>query len=303
MIQVIRTVGLLMFMPQRALEQTIRRLLDACLNKWHTLYMDNFYNSVELAESLLKDKVHTGGTMRLKRCQGKDVRLAGTKQNKLAKGQSVARDNGKVMTMCCMDKKPVDALSTKHDGSMIEISRRKKGGHGEIEVFKPACICDYNQHMSGVDRMDQMISYYPCSRKSFKWWKKLLFYLLEISIHNAHVLYNLRGKKMSLYDFQLTIVRAFCKVDDVITSSSEDGSPTPTLRSPVHDPSTRLYGGYKRHHIERIPDTEKVCKPQKRCRVCYRKGSRKETRHLCKECNVPLCLGKCFENYHSKNEL
>ena len=108
---------------------------------------------------------------------------------------------------------------------------------------------------------------------------------------------------MSLYDFQLTIARAFCKVDDVITSSSEDASPTPTLRSPVHDPRTRLYGGYKRHHIERIPDTEKVYKPQKRCRVCYRKGSRKETRYLCKECNVPLCLGKCFENYHSKNEL
>ena len=190
-------------------------------------YMDNFYNSVELAESLLKDKVHTGGTMRLKRGQGKDVRLAGTKQNKLAKGQSVARDNGKVMTICCMDKKPVGVLSSKHNGSMIEISRRKKGGHGEIEVFKPACICDYNQHMSGIDRMDQMISYYPCSRKSFKWWKKLLFYVLEISIHNADVLYNLRGKKMSLYDFQLTIVRAFCKVDDVITSSSEDKSPTP----------------------------------------------------------------------------
>ena len=65
---------------------------------------------------------------------------------------------------------------------------------------------------------------------------------------------------MSLYDFQLKIVRAFCKVDDVITSSSEDKSPTPTLRSPVHDPSTRLYGGYKRHHIELIPDTEKVCR-------------------------------------------
>ena len=108
---------------------------------------------------------------------------------------------------------------------------------------------------------------------------------------------------MGLYDFQLKIVRAFCKVDDVITSSSEDESPTPTLRSPVHDPSTRLYGGYKRHHIELIPDTEKVCKPQKRCRVCYRKGSRKDTRYLCKECNVPLCLGKCFENYHSKNEV
>ena len=33
------------------LEQTLRRLLDTCLNKWHTLYVDNFYNNIELAES------------------------------------------------------------------------------------------------------------------------------------------------------------------------------------------------------------------------------------------------------------
>ena len=26
------------------LEETIRRLLDTCLHKWHSLYMDNFYN-------------------------------------------------------------------------------------------------------------------------------------------------------------------------------------------------------------------------------------------------------------------
>ena len=41
------------------------------------------------------------------------------------------------------------------------------------EVKKPAAICDYNEHMSGVDHADQMISYYPCTRKTLKWTKAL----------------------------------------------------------------------------------------------------------------------------------
>ena len=45
----------------------------------------------------------------------------------------------------------------------------KKGGHGEMEqVKKPACICNYNENMSGVDHIDQMISYYLCTRKTLK---------------------------------------------------------------------------------------------------------------------------------------
>ena len=74
------------------------------------------------------------------------------------------------MIICWMDKKPVRALSTKHDASMVEIERMKKGGHGEKEkVMKPVCICKYTQYMSWVDHLDQMISYYPCTRKGHKW--------------------------------------------------------------------------------------------------------------------------------------
>jgi hypothetical protein len=162
--------------------------------------MDNFYNSVELSENLLDDEVHTVGTLRKNRGECLEVRQAGDRGHALQEGEIVARDNGKVMTVCWMDKKPVRALSTRHDSSMVEIQRMKKGGHGERErVMKPECICDYNKHMSGVDRLDQMISYYPCTRKSYKWWKKIVLYLFEISIHNAQEVFNMRGEKMTMY--------------------------------------------------------------------------------------------------------
>ena len=46
-------------------------------------------------------------------------------------------------------------ISAKHDSSVISITRRKKGGGGAMEeVEKPVAICDYNEHMSGVDHVD-----------------------------------------------------------------------------------------------------------------------------------------------------
>ena len=56
------------------------------------------------------------------------------------------------------------------------------------EVHKRSCIVDYNKHVADVDGLDQMISYYPLTRKSLKWTKKV-FYLMKISVHNAYVLY------------------------------------------------------------------------------------------------------------------
>ena len=61
------------------------------------------------------------------------------------------------------------------------------------EVNKSACIGDDNKHMAGVDGLDQMISYYPLTTKSVKSTTKVLFYLMEISVHNAYVLYKAKS--------------------------------------------------------------------------------------------------------------
>ena len=35
---------------------------------------------------------------------------------------------------------------------------------GKVVKEKPVCVIDYNHNMNGVDRLDQMISYYPFIR-------------------------------------------------------------------------------------------------------------------------------------------
>ena len=56
--------------------------------------------------------------------------------------------------------------------------------------MKPIEIRDYNLNMRGVDRADQLISYYSIPRKTIKWYKKIAFYLLDVCTLNANILYN-----------------------------------------------------------------------------------------------------------------
>ena len=43
--------------------------------------------------------------------------------------------------------------------------------------------------MNNVDRLDQLMSYYSFLRRSVKWWRKVLFWLLEVAVVNEYILY------------------------------------------------------------------------------------------------------------------
>ena len=60
------------------------------------------------------------------------------------------------------------------------------------------------------------------------------------------------------------------------------------------------------HFPMEVPPTEKKKNPTRKCVVCSMKRDqrgkpvRKESRHMCKVCQVALCIVPCFEKYHSK---
>jgi hypothetical protein len=59
---------------------------------------------------------------------------------------------------------------------------------GAHQKTKPSAVLDYNKCKIGVDKSDQMLSYYSFQRKSVKWWKKLFFHLFDLALVNAHIL-------------------------------------------------------------------------------------------------------------------
>ena len=174
--------------------------------------------------------------------------------------------------------------------------------------------------MSGVDHLDQKISYYPPLRKTIKWHKKMAMYLMLISMHNAFTLFRLANpaskiKSMEKYIQAMCATWAAPQVMDNGSSASPSPPPSPRLAPPPCSPAlttpapqaprnkdfvSRLDGRPGNHILELIPASQKATHPRRRCRVCDRKGMRKDSRYWCSTCKVALCKGHCYSAYHSK---
>jgi hypothetical protein len=94
----------------------------------------------------------------------------------LKKGESVFSRKGQVLIQVWRDKRDVKLISTLHTAKIVESAKTNRKGE---KISRPEIIGDYNKHMRGVDRADQMLHYYPCSRKTVKWTKKLVFSCLK----------------------------------------------------------------------------------------------------------------------------
>lgn len=75
---------------------------------------------------------------------------------------------------------------------------------GGITHTKPLLIKKYNTYMSVVDRNTTHVE-----KKTVWWYKDLFFHYLHIIVVNLFLLFNkyTLPQKMSLYDFQLNIIR------------------------------------------------------------------------------------------------
>jgi len=66
---------------------------------------------------------------------------------------------------------------------------------------------NYMRHIRGVDISNKFISEYEMHSKTLKWWKRIFFHLLDLSIVNSWILYVMQtGHKISQLDFRLSII-------------------------------------------------------------------------------------------------
>ncbi|ETW92660.1 MAG: hypothetical protein ETSY2_52870 [Candidatus Entotheonella gemina] len=77
------------------------------------------------------------------------------------------------------DKRIVSILTTMHNEKPVEIQRRSRSAPGGREVVeKPEAVVEYNKFMGGVDRGDQLLSYYGFPHRTVKWWRRAFFFLI-----------------------------------------------------------------------------------------------------------------------------
>ncbi|KAJ8927090.1 hypothetical protein NQ314_020485 [Rhamnusium bicolor] len=145
-------------------KKVVLNLLKDYFGSGHSVYMDNFYNSYELANDLTKRENYCTGTLSKKRKNNPEEVVV----KKLKKGETVARYANNTMIGKWKDKRDVLYISNEYQNDMVEyVDKRNRTKE------KPVPIFHYNKHMGGVDRQNQLNSYYPCERKCIRWYKKL----------------------------------------------------------------------------------------------------------------------------------
>jgi hypothetical protein len=233
-------------------------------------------------------KTHTTGTLRSNR-KGNPKSVTA---KDLKPGQHVWQQYKSVYVSKWRDKRPVLMITTAYQPKVVEVQNKYK-----VKKNKPIEVANYNENMSGVDRADQMIAYYSCPRKTIRWYKKVMYHLLDLAIHNAHFLYETKSK-MSFLDFRNSLIKQMIQLD--IKHGKELGG-----KRQSRDPSpTPGNGDETPHYQERIPPPAGWTRSSSyflRCKQCYKDNKkRKQTSFRCKDCPTQpaLCPGKCFETWH-----
>ena len=147
--------------------------------------------------------------------------------------------------------------------------------------------------MLGVDLLDQRMSYYQFCRKSVRWWRKVFFWLLEVAVVNAYILYSVNTdhrRKFTHKEFRRELVLALCEEQRLQSHQN---------------PARQVDQSLERLRGSHYPDTAPV---RRDCRVCSVRsgdGQRRLTTTICGTCSdhPHLCIGECFRRYHTRANL
>lgn len=141
-------------------------------------------------------------------------------------------------------------------------------------MTKPAVILDYNSYMGGVDLCDKKVYHLAAERPPRRYWKKIFQNFIDLTIVNAHILYNLNNpdKKMPREKFVIEIVESLCNYNQ----APNPGDGPAGFAARVAEHRLVLLDGKK----------------EWRCHVCSTPQRRRRSRHYCPACNVG-CHERC----------
>ena len=135
--------------------------------------------------------------------------------------------------------------------------------------------------MGEVDLCDQYRKVLSCSRKSIKWYMRLVWFFIDVCVVNAFILEKKSQTSPKQTQFRIDLANRL----HVARKSSG--------RSHSHPLPTSLMD----HHFPELLEL------RQRCHICMKKNKiEKLTRYYCPECNLGLCPGFCFKLYHTQEK-
>jgi len=152
----------------------------------------------------------------------------------------------------------------------------------------------YNNSKNAVDRFDQMVDTYSLYVKSIKWWKRLFFYLIDVTLVNMYMI-------AKAYKSDLTRLAFHQQLAAEILQQHDPQLPI------VADTNGHLSRTELRHesHNSHVSSAAVLHAPMSsgrfdsgghpRCAKCKRRSS-----IMCGKCRAVLCPGDCWKQWHSK---
>ena len=158
---------------------------------------DNFYTSVQLLLSLREVGMYGRGTIRESSAHFPKAHAFGKKSSE-PRGSSLqgVSNTGQMVAASWMDGNAVNIISNADSSGMGSVTRLI--GKERVSFPAPKCVSEYNKHMQGVDRLDQLQAKYSLAdgHSMKKWHKKLALAFIDFARVNAYV-----TKKMYDADF------------------------------------------------------------------------------------------------------
>ncbi len=270
--------------------QVVMGLAQHVSGKNFQLFFDNYFTSIQLLQDLKTERqISATGTVRINR-KGLPPKFK-TKQ-KVIRGTTQQWQKGDIIATKWNDRKDVHLLSTNGTNARGTIARHV--GNAQSEIPCPDVIKLYNKYMGGVDLNDQLRSYYQLGRKANKYWKYIMWFYIDLCLINAWILYDQstpvkRIKKYNQKDFRLDVCAG---LEAGYSSRKQRQSQTRPIIGVVDEVNIGA------HRLVRLDGRKRVCKQ------CSRMGRKTptnrgvETSFGCEHCQVSLCQGHCFYEFH-----
>ena len=210
-------------------------------------------------------------------------------------------DDTEVTVVKWLDNKGVTLLSTFANSHPSHAARRyDRTMKKVIDVPQPNIVKLYNKNMGGVDLADCLMSLYRIPVRSKKYYHKLIFNMIDMTINQAWLMYRRDYKKKkiplekrhSLLSFRMSLSESLIRG----RPSSSPTTDNPPQKKSKQFSQVRPHNNLRLDKVGHFPEVKNPRLYSKR------PGCKGRTNIRCIKCNVNLCLNdknNCFLQFHT----
>lgn len=275
------------------------------------VYFDNYYTSLQLISYLANRGIFSLGTIRRNRIPDSklpsEVDIKKWKRGDSCEHLGVVNDIDISTTVWKDNKTVVLASSFAGEAPIGTVRRYEKSNKEMIQASCPFVIQEYNKHMGGVDLLDSFLGRYHIKIRSKKWYLRIFYHLLDVTMVNAWILYKRVAAQRSentslltLSQFRIEVATCLCKEMTGVTVKR--GRPSSSsVENQLQEKKKKgrtTYVPPKDVRLDCMSHFPEHTDTRQRCKL---PGCGQLTFIKCEKCGVYLCFNKnknCFRGFH-----